>query len=140
MFELSFEPITTQEDLDKIITARLSREREKFADYDDIKAAATAGAEAIAERDELKTELLSARREHIAVTTGVPVDLIVGDTAEAMQAHADGIRAVIDAAAATQASAEAAAQTSAPAPSGPFVEGVGDSGTPPHNPLAELFG
>ena len=137
---MSFEPITTQEDLDKIIANRLAREREKFADYEDIKVAAAAGAEAIAERDELKTELLSARREHIAATTGVPVDLIVGDTVDAMQAHADGIRAVIDAAAATQASVETSAQTAAPAPAGPFVEGIGDSGTPPHNPLAELFG
>jgi len=32
-----FTPITTQEDLDKIIQSRLARETAKYADYDDIK-------------------------------------------------------------------------------------------------------
>ena len=135
---MSFEPITTQDDLDRIISARLSREREKYADYDALKAAAAEGAEAIAERDSLRAELTSAQREAIAAATGVPVDLVVGDTAEAMQAHADGIRAVIDAAAAK--SAEASEQAAPPAPSGPVVFGVGTTPTPPANPLAELFG
>jgi sRNA-binding protein len=34
-----FSPITTQEDLDRVITGRLERERKKYADYDDLKAA-----------------------------------------------------------------------------------------------------
>ena len=42
----AFTPITSQEDLDKVIGARLAREREKFADYDDLKAAASKLAEA----------------------------------------------------------------------------------------------
>lgn len=35
----AFEPITSQEELDRRLGARLAREREKFADYDDLKAA-----------------------------------------------------------------------------------------------------
>ncbi len=36
---MPFEPIETQEDFDSAIRARLAREREKFADYDETKAA-----------------------------------------------------------------------------------------------------
>ena len=36
----NFEPITTQEDLDRIIGDRLARERAKYADYEELKAAA----------------------------------------------------------------------------------------------------
>ncbi len=36
-----FSPITSQEDLNKILDARLKREREKFADYKDVKAKAS---------------------------------------------------------------------------------------------------
>lgn len=35
-----FKPITTQADLDRVVGARLAREREKFADYGDLKAKA----------------------------------------------------------------------------------------------------
>ena len=35
-----FKPITSQEDLNRIITERVSRERSKFADYKDVKAKA----------------------------------------------------------------------------------------------------
>ena len=34
---MAFEPITTQEALDNIISERLKREREKFSDYDSLK-------------------------------------------------------------------------------------------------------
>ncbi len=37
---MAFEPITTQEQLDKFIGERLAREREKYADYDALKAKA----------------------------------------------------------------------------------------------------
>lgn len=137
---MSFEPITTQEDLDKIVGARLAREREKFADYDALKAAAAEGAEAIAERDALRADLLGARREQIAAAAGIPVDLVVGSDVETMQAHADGIAAAI-----AERTAAAAAATSAPDPApaesgGPYVPGVGNSAAPAPNPLADLFG
>lgn len=35
--QTSFEPITSQEQLDKLITNRLTRERAKYADYEDLK-------------------------------------------------------------------------------------------------------
>lgn len=35
---MTFKPIETQEELDRIIQGRLDREKEKFADYDDLKA------------------------------------------------------------------------------------------------------
>lgn len=136
---MSFEPIETQEDLDKIVGARLAREREKYADYDDLKAAATAGAEAIAERDELRAELTEARRASIASAAGIPVELVVGDSEESMQAHADRIKSLVD----EKAKAAAAATQPAEAPqmpAGPIVPGVGTPSTPTPHPLADLFG
>lgn len=50
----SFEPITSQEEFDKRLGKRLGQERAKYADYDDLKAAAARVKEleeAIAERD-----------------------------------------------------------------------------------------
>ena len=38
--ESKFEAITSQEDFDKAIQARLARERAKFSDYDEVKAKA----------------------------------------------------------------------------------------------------
>ena len=135
---MTFEPITSQEDLDKIVGARLAREREKYADYDDLKAAAAAGAEAIAERDTLREELLAAQRQSIATAAGIPVELVVGADAEAMQAHADGIKAQIDA---VRASAAEGSQQATPQMStGPIVPSVGTTPTPTVNPLSELFG
>lgn len=135
---MTFDPITSQEDLDKIVGARLAREREKYADYDDLKAAAAAGAEAIAERDALRADLLAAQRQAIATAAGIPVELVVGADAEAMQAHADGIKAQIDAARAS--AAETAQQAPPQMSTGPIVPSVGTTPTPPVNPLAELFG
>lgn len=48
-----FKPITTQEDLDKIITDRLAREKAKYADYEDLKAAA----EKFKDYDQVKADL-----------------------------------------------------------------------------------
>lgn len=36
-----FKPITSQDDLNKIISERIKRERGKFADYEDLKAKAS---------------------------------------------------------------------------------------------------
>ena len=89
------EPVTTQEQLDKIVKDRLEREREKvrseFSDYDDLKAKAEkldelekSGSEelkkALAEVDNLKGELqtrdenakLQQMRKQVAKDTGVP--------------------------------------------------------------------
>lgn len=140
---MSFEPIETQEDLDKIVGARLAREREKYADYDELKAAAGAASDLVAERDELASKLaaaqadiLSAHVAAISAETGVPADLIVGDTPDAARDHAAKIRSLIDDAAAARDEVTPAT----PAPAGPVVSGVGMTPQPATNPLGELFG
>lgn len=139
---MAFEPITTQEDLDRIVGARLSREREKYADYDQIKAVAEEASAAIAERDELRAQLTDAKRASIAASAGIPVELVVGDNEEAMQAHADRVAEFIS----ERAEAEAESKRAADAPanqapaSGPFVASVGTTPEPTQNPLAALFG
>lgn len=58
---MAFEPITTQEKLDEIISARLTREREatakKYADYDDIKADSEKLSEKIKELERERADL-----------------------------------------------------------------------------------
>lgn len=58
-------PPATQEELDAIVGARLKREREKYADYEDLKAAAAKAAAAKAAESEgaRKRELEEARAE-----------------------------------------------------------------------------
>ena len=106
-----FQAITSQEQLDNVIKSRLSRERAKYADYDELKSKA-------ARLDELeqanKTELEKAneranelqrqvdayhakeQREQWAreasQATGVDASLIRGDSAEEMLAHAQAIK------------------------------------------------
>ncbi|MBQ9621246.1 MAG: hypothetical protein IJR41_04850 [Atopobiaceae bacterium] len=108
-----FQAITSQEQLDKIIQNRLTRERAKHADYDELKSKA-------ARLDELeqanKTELEKAneranelqkqvdayhareQREQWARAasqeTGVDASLIRGDSAEEMLAHAQAIKSL----------------------------------------------
>lgn len=110
------EPVTTQEQLDKIVKGRLEREREKvrseFSDYDDLKAKALkldelekSGSEelkkALAEVDSLKGELqtrdenakLQQMRKQVAKDTGVPEDLIQGADEESMKTFAEAVAA-----------------------------------------------
>lgn len=110
------EPVTTQEQLDKIVKDRLEREREKvrseFSDYDDLKAKALkldelekSGSEelkkALAEVDNLKGELqtrdenakLQQMRKQVAKDTGVPEDLIQGADEDSMKSFAEAVAA-----------------------------------------------
>ena len=101
-----FEPIVSQEALDKIIQARIARERAKFADYDELKAKA----EKLAEFEESqKTEAqkaqerleaaekraaeleLKATRAEVAAAKGVPAELLTGSTQEELEASADAL-------------------------------------------------
>lgn len=99
----SFAPITSQEDLDKLLGKRLERERAKFADYEDAKKKA-------AEYDKLaeaqKTELQKANeraeaaerratenervalRTRVAAETGIPVEVLHGDDEDTIRAAA----------------------------------------------------
>jgi len=99
-------PPASQADLDRIIADRLSREKAKYADYDDVKTKAAefdkaqeaakteaqkladrlAAAEAKAQEAEVK-----AIRAEVAQAKGVPAALLTGTTKEALEAAADAL-------------------------------------------------
>lgn len=101
-----FEPIASQEALDKIVQSRIARERAKFADYDELKAAAdklktfeesqkTEAQKAqerldAAEKRAVELELKADRAE-VAAAKGVPVELLNGSTREELEAAADAL-------------------------------------------------
>lgn len=88
----AFTPITSQEDLDKVIGARLAREREKFADYDDLKAAASKLADAEARLAQIDAQAaLDKIRNDVAKEVGVPADLLRGSTKDELAAHASAL-------------------------------------------------
>lgn len=94
----AFTPITTQEDLDKVIGARLAREREKYADYDDLKAAAGKLADAEARLAQIDAKAaLDKIRDDVAKQAGVPADLLRGSTKDELTAHASAIAEVLQA-------------------------------------------
>lgn len=73
-----FKPITSQDDLNRIISERVTRERSKFADYRDLKAKAerldeleqanqTEAEKAATKIAELESQLASTRRESLRV-------------------------------------------------------------------------
>ena len=94
-----FEAITSQEQLDKILSKRLERERAKYADYEELKKAAAEAADSRSEVEKLNDRLkelelerhqsaLEAAKARAASEYGVPADLLVGDDADAIEAHA----------------------------------------------------
>ena len=101
-----FQAITSQEDFDKAIQARLARERAKFNDYEDLKAKANKFAEfeesqkteaqktqerlEAAEKRAIELELKATRAE-VAAAKGVPVELLSGGTREELEAAADAL-------------------------------------------------
>jgi broad specificity phosphatase PhoE len=102
--EQQFQAIQSQTDLDRIISDRLSRERAKYGDYEDLKAKAVKYDE---EQDRAKSEVTKAReraeaaerelskerekglRATIAAAKGVPVGSITGKTKDEMEASAN---------------------------------------------------
>lgn len=88
----AFAPITTQEELDKVIGARLARERDKYADYDGLKAAASKLAEAEARLSQIDAQAaLDKIRNDVAQEAGVPADLLRGSTKDELTAHASAL-------------------------------------------------
>lgn len=88
----AFAPITTQEELDKVIGARLARERDKYADYDDLKAAASKLAAAEARLSQIDAQAaLDKIRNDVAQEAGVPADLLRGSTKDELTAHASAL-------------------------------------------------
>ena len=109
-----FEPITSQEQFDQAIKARIERAQakavERFADYDDLKAKAarlddlekTSKADidaanerireledAAAKRD--KADAVREARDRVSRETGVPASLLQGETEEEMAASAKAL-------------------------------------------------
>lgn len=109
-----FEAITSQEEFDRRLADRLRREREKYSDYDDLKAAASRlaeieeankteeqkRAERIAELESKVTqyetrEQLAAWKAEVAEATGVPAAALAGSTKEEIEAHAETLKPLI---------------------------------------------
>lgn len=135
----NYTPPATQADLDRILEQRLSRERAKFGDYDELKTKAerlaeieasqmseaekTAAriAELEAENQGMKSEKQVATwKTQVAQATGVPAAALAGSSLEAIQAHADFLKPLIV--------TPPAPEQPVP-PAGPTVPGEG--GSPP---------
>lgn len=84
------EPRTfTQAEVNSIVADRLTRERTKYADYDDLKTKAQQFDTTKAELDALNAANTQRdMRARVAASTGVPVVLLTGDTEEACTAQA----------------------------------------------------
>ena len=104
----AFKVPASQEELDRIIQARLDRERKRFADYDELKKAAdrlseieqanqteAEKAQARAEAAEKRASELEAKalRAEVAAAKGVPAALLTGSTQEELEAAADALLA-----------------------------------------------
>lgn len=105
--ENQFKAPASQEELDRIIQARLDRERKKLpTDYEDLKAKAQKYAEweeankteaekaqARADAAEKRAAELEAKalRAEVAAAKGVPVSLLTGSTQEELEAAADAL-------------------------------------------------
>lgn len=103
-----FQAITSQEDFDKAIQARIARERNKFADYDDLQAKAAKFSEwedaqktevqkqqealEAAQKELAETRLQVARAE-VSAAKGIPPELLADfvGTREELEAKADAL-------------------------------------------------
>lgn len=92
----------SQADVDRIVKERLARERQKYADYDDLKAKAEAADSSKTDLEKLTEQIealksenesnkLKALRADIASTKGVPAGLLSGKTQEELEAQADAL-------------------------------------------------
>lgn len=85
-----FEPITSQQEFEKRIKGRLSKQAQKYADYDELKSFASEAQTKISElTKELETERFNAIRTQVASAKGVPAHRINGSTPEELEASAD---------------------------------------------------
>ena len=83
----------TQDEVNTIIADRLNRERTKYADYDDLKAKAAQADAMQAQLDSLnKANTLREMRGKVSAATGVPADLLTGETEEDCTAQAQKIK------------------------------------------------
>lgn len=102
-----FRPIASQDELERVLSKRLDRERAKFADYGDLKDKAAKYDEAVAasktelERERERATAAEARaqvaelgslRARIAAEENVPVEVLHGDDEDAIRATAKRVR------------------------------------------------
>lgn len=111
--EKQWTPPASQADLDRIIADRLARERQKYADYSELKEKATqfdaaqeaAKSEAQKQAEALQAaqselekyrlrEQVSAWAKEVAEATGVPADALRGSSKEELEAHAEQLKAL----------------------------------------------
>lgn len=108
-----FVPIGSQEALDRIVQARLARERSKYADYDDLKAKATKFDETVeANKTDLQKAIDRAEKaenklvaaEALATRSGIVAeyqiptdyqDLLTASDAEGLRAQAEKVQALL---------------------------------------------
>ena len=104
-----FKPINTQEEFDAAISARLERERGKYADYEDLK---TQVSTLTTERDTAKQQLADANdkiakyetdsvKTRIAREKGIPAEMahrLTGNTEEEIAKDADAMAQIFQAA------------------------------------------
>lgn len=109
-----FTPITSQEQLDAIIGKRVMRERDKYADYDELKKKAArldeleeaskselqkaqdSAAQYKSELEALKSSIaLDKERIAIASEFGISADILRGSSAKELREHAEAIKAHI---------------------------------------------
>lgn len=102
----------TQEELDKIVGERLQRERSKYSDYESLKSKASKFDEleesnktelqkATERAESLQKELNSMKqaeevrkiREKVSMESGIPVNLLTGNTEEECTSQAEAIKA-----------------------------------------------
>ena len=93
----------SQEDVNRIVQERLQREREKYSDYDELKAAAERAQELEAEKTTLAERVaeFEAKEEQqklvnsVAEATGIPAAALKGDTKEDLEAHAEVLKSLM---------------------------------------------
>lgn len=110
----TFQPITSQDELNRVVGDRVSRERAKYADYDDLKAKAAKlddieqasktelqrereareAAEKRAEQLEMQQKVAGWRKD-AADTYGVPADALRGSTEDEIKAHAEQLKTLL---------------------------------------------
>lgn len=99
---MEFQPINTQEEFDTRIADRLKRERDKFADYDAIKASAAESGKRISELEAKEKELTGRIRQYetdsaktrIGLAAGLPYEMISrlsGETEEEIKTDAEAL-------------------------------------------------
>lgn len=137
----TYTPPATQADLDRIIAERLSRERAKYADYDEMKTKAAEFDKATeatkseiqkaVERAELaeakaaafeKREQVAAWAKDIVKDSPIPADALRGDTEDELKVHFEQLKALIPAEAPKKGAV------------GPYIPSEGQQPTGPTDP------